>query len=333
MTRNRLAILITCLATAGLLSAACSDDTESGPKKDKGAPDMGVADVGVDGATPDQKVSPDQKATPDKKITPDMPLKPKGIACTKDTDCYPTAPFCDTTAKVCVECVKDADCKDNTTGAKCGSNGVCTCAADTDCASTKVFGNKCFKTSTGNLCGCKATADCAKSIKGPTCSSTSGGYCSCKANTDCKTGTFTVCSKAGSTATSISFCNQACKTDTECAKEIDRKVCDTTAGGCVACNKSADCAYASTPFYTTCTTKKFCVECEKTADCTAKSLGNTCSTQGWCECANDAACASNNNGKKCDSSYKACSCKTAADCPTGKKCVGNPYLPSLMYCK
>jgi len=338
MFRNRLTVFISCLAMAGLLLTACSDDDgdSNTGKKDAGAV---TPDKGLDGGAPDQSATPDQKVSPDTKPSPDKGPKPdksptyKGVACTKDAECYPTAPFCDPTSKLCVECVKKADCKDNPTGGKC-TKGNCTCAADTDCTGTMAMGAKCLTASTGGkFCGCKATTDCAKSHKGPTCNTTSGN-CSCKANTECKTSTFTVCSKAFSSSSStVKNCNTACKANADCSKELSRKVCDTTGGGCVACLKNADCAYKSLPWHMVCTTNKFCVECEKTADCTNKSLGNKCNTSGWCVCASHADCASNENGNKCHSSLKACSCDKDADCAKGKKCVGSPYLPSIKYCK
>ena len=340
MFRNRLTVLIACLTMAGLLLAACSDDdTDNTGKKDTGAvtPDMGVDSGSPDKTvTPDTSVTPDQTVTPDKTVTPDMPPVPTGVKCTKDSECYPTVPICDPTYKVCVECTKDTDCKDSSGGAKC-VGGDCSCTASTDCAGTKTYGAKCLKTTTGNVCGCTASTDCAKSEKGPTCPSSSGGYCGCSANTDCKTGTITVCSKSSpSTASTSKVCTQACKADTECAKELSRQKCDTTGGGCVACLTATDCsAYTSAPWNSTCTTSMFCVECMKDADCTAKSLGNKCDTTNrWCTCKATADCASNENGKVCHSGTGACSCTKDSDCPTGKKCTGtSPYLPSLKFCK
>lgn len=322
------------VAAAALALVACSDDTEDNTKKDKGPV---ASDKGVDGGAPDQKVvTPDQKvATPDQKISADSaPATPTGITCTKDTDCYASAPICDPTNKVCVACVKTADCANSTSGGLC-SKGQCTCAADTDCTGSRVWGGVCLTSSTGKMCGCKATTDCAKTSMGTTCNTTSG-VCTCAAGTDCKTGTYTICSQSFSSTTTIKNCNQACKADTACVKEPGRVYCDTTAGGCVACNKGTDCAsYKAQPWNLTCTSAKFCVECEKSADCTVKSLGNTCDTTNkWCVCKTASDCSNNENGKQCDTSSGACSCKADTDCLTGKKCTRtSPYLTGVKFCQ
>ncbi len=326
-------VMTVALAAALFVCTACSDDTDTGKKKDTGVvADVG-ADAGADKGTPDTG-TPDQGSTPDKTSSPDAAVKPIGAPCSKDTDCYPNVPYCDTTNKICVQCLKTADCAQHSTGGLC-SAGTCTCAADSDCKGTRVAGSKCVSSSTsGKFCGCAASTDCTGTSIGNKCD-TSSGRCTCSAAADCKTGTFTVCSQAFLTSSTIKSCNTACTADAACAKEIYRKTCDTTAGGCVACNKAADCsAYKGRPWSTTCS-KKFCTECVTNSDCTSKSLGNTCDTTNfWCVCKTATDCAANENGKLCDSSLGACNCKADTDCPTGKKCTRtSPYLPSLKYCQ
>lgn len=327
--------MLTITIAAGLIFSACSDDDNPGGKQDKGATvDKGGADAGADQGAADI-ATPDLGSTPDKTSSPDAAAKPTGVPCAKDSDCYPTVPHCDPTNKVCVECLKANDCALSTSGGLC-SAGRCTCASDSDCKGTRVWGGKCLTGSQGGkACGCGATADCSGTSMGATCDSTNK-VCACSAAGDCKTGNYTVCSQSFMSTTTVKNCNTACKADSACSKEIDRKVCDTTAGGCVECNKSADCAvYPESPWSLTCSSTKFCVECLTSADCTSKSLGNSCNTKNyWCECKTAADCTKNENGAVCNSNVGACSCKTDTDCPTGKKCTRtSPYLPGLKYCQ
>lgn len=342
MKRNRLAILITCLASLALALSACSDDTGPAGGKDLSVSDLSLAadaDAGAtDKSTTDKgaadKSTTDKGATVDQSPIPDQATIPSGVACTKDADCDPSVPKCDPQAKVCVECLKDDDCKESTVGGMCHV-GQCICDADTDCAGPAVWGARCNKSITGNQCGCGASTDCAKTALGPTCD-TKEEKCTCLASTDCKVGTYSVCSLAQSTSAKLKMCNQACKADSECSKLFNRKVCDTTGGACVGCNVSADCAtYTDAPWSAVCTKTRFCVECEKDADCTAKSLGTTCNTvNNWCTCITTSECATNENGMVCDFSSGTCSCKTDKDCPTAKKCTRtSSYLPSLKFCQ
>jgi len=367
MYGHRLVVLAISFTTAGLLLAACSDDTEPDDtgKKDTGAvtPDMGV-DVGVvdqgsavdqavtvdlspdtgtggDGPLHDQSLmeasaAPDMAAkeagtAPDQGVTPDTGFKPNGKNCKTSADCPTSVPLC-TSAGLCVECIKNTDCATSVSGGLCDKN-ECTCAADTDCTGAVVWGGKCLSSGTNKYCGCAASTDCAKTSKGTSCDS-SYGFCTCSSSTGCKVGTYTVCAQTLSSVSTLKTCSKACKADTDCTKESGSVVCDTTGGSCVGCNKDADCAaYTDKPWSNTCSSK-FCLECKTSSDCTAKSLGNKCdTTNNWCTCKSSSDCAGNENGKVCDSNANACSCTKDTDCPTGKKCTRySPSIPGTKFC-
>jgi hypothetical protein len=71
-----------------------------------------------------------------------------------------------------------------------------------------------------------------------------------------------------------------------------------------------------------------CVECMGDVDCAATaSLGDHCNVlRGTCECADEADCAGNVNGRVCHPSVHACGCITAEDCKEGQECKLEPYL-------
>ena len=320
--------LVAALCAAGLTLGACSDDSDDDPKKK----DLGVDQTVPDQAAPDQ-AAPDQAAPDQTVVKPDTsPPAPTGIACTKNSDCGGSQPFCDTAKKICVACLKNTDCAEDVSGGLC-SGGKCTCAADTDCTGKRAWGSKCVTAGTTKRCGCAASTDCAKTYNGATCNTTAK-VCTCSAGTDCKLSTWTVCLQTTQSSTTIKTCQKKCTDNKICSTEKGRKACDTTAGGCVACLKNADCAYDNIPWNFTCTTAKFCVECLASSDCTSKSLGNACDTKnGWCTCKSNTDCASNVNGKVCNTKAGACVCNSDSDCPTGKKCTRrSSYLPSGKFC-
>jgi hypothetical protein len=321
---TRLLIIFCCVAALG--STGCSDDSTGG--KDQGAADM-PADAGApDALDPDTR--PTQDLTrPDTTSQPDAAV---GISCTSDKDCSGSTPYCSTTTKICVACLTNTHCADSSIGGLC-SGGRCTCTADSDYKGSRVWGAKCQTLSTGNRCGCTSSSDCTATSMGASCDTTNQ-VCRCTGGSDCKVTNYSVCLQMFFTNATLKTCQRTCTASTQCANESGRKVCNTTAGGCVACNANKDCSYLATPWSFTCTSN-FCVECVADADCTAKSLGNKCdTTQNYCVCSGNSDCASNENGKVCNTRSGACTCTSDSDCPTGSKCTRtSSYLPGSKFCQ
>jgi hypothetical protein len=119
----------------------------------------------------------------------------------------------------------------------------------------------------------------------------------------------------------------ACTTFQDCVDPLKLE-CDVDAGVCVQCLESDDCELY---FFThVCDVPaRACAECLTTADCTAdpSALGPTCNeAEGFCTCAGVADCATNPNGRVCDTDQSACTCVTNTDCQPPATCQDQPYL-------
>jgi hypothetical protein len=283
-------------------------------------------------------------------------------SCLSDLDCHSeTAPRCDRFSGYCGECGVNADCAKDPGGGICDL-GSCTCKNDEDCQGAYVGGSVCVSSLLQRVfCGCKDDTGCKGVAMGPHCDLATS-TCSCKADTECTTSPYTLCAYPSALplpgakgTTPARRCEEACKTDADCADHTGLKTCNTKTGRCAECLKDGDClpmvpycsaalgictqcrkdADCTTTSATYCLTSTGrCVACRKDPECTDKSAPYCDTSTGTCGvCTKDTHCSGNEGGPTCKDG--ACICAADADCksgyPAGFKCV-TPMLEKTQRC-
>ncbi len=292
------------LAAVAMVFAACSDDSNSNPKKDGGGADQTArkdiapptADVGRDKGTP--------ALTCEKKCTDEAPYlcvtdssAGKCVECLEDGHCIgnPGAlgPKCATQRGICI-CETNADCSNNKSGKVCDKKDLCSCATDADCTGT----DKCVGTLFGvSVCTapCASDADCTSSLT-PKCDTNTGKCLACLSDKDCTEDGAPYCN-AGSCA--------QCSKPEHCAGNLSGNAC---VDGSCSCAADTDCG--TTSWGPTCVTKKGILGEYKQCGC---NVDTDCGT-------------TNQNGPTCYTKFKKCSCGADADCTvTGLDKCNFPY--------
>jgi hypothetical protein len=279
--------------------------------------DTRVADVPMNNDADVRDLGPDKPAD----VAADHRVPDAAGTCGAVGECSGATPFCDVTAKVCVECLIHNDCRSTgkplcigntcaactTASADAGAtdagagptckdkdsskpacnpdNGSCVaCTTDSQCGGTTPLcvNNKCVSCTSGTDKITCANKDAKQPLCGP-----SGACVECTASGQCN-GTTPLCAK-----NKCVKCGDATG-DVTCANKSSSAPACATSGACVECTGSGNCKTQDKPACNT--TKNVCVECTQNSDCGDKAPVCDQTTNTCKGCSTDAQCTGRGSG-------------------------------------
>jgi hypothetical protein len=255
--------------------------------------------------------------------------------CESDAECTESsAPYCMTSAGLCVACHQDSHCSSKPDTPHCGPDWSCVaCTDDPHCAGELICSedNVCI-----NPVGCEQNDDCHEPAR-PHCD-TDDGQCyacltdgHCAGSMVCEPGTrqCVACYQDVHCIGALKKCDVAnftcvgCLSDDDCLPE---EHCNLSTNQCtdVFCQADSDCL---DPYFSFCNTA--------TGDCVECVINDHCGYYDWCrqfncesDCLTDAECIEKyGDNQHCDLVSGDC---FEAECMTDADCSGTPDKP---YCK